>query len=110
MRTMMDSMPVDCLLFVFRSLDAAQHCFWKWMDPSHPKHHQCDPGEIEQFKGVIDDVYRTLDDMLGYILDVLRHIPRVGEWVTLPDGRRLTVRRANARAILEVHLGRPRGA
>ncbi len=69
MKVMLDEMPVDCLLFVFRSLDAAQHCFWKWMDPTHPKHKECSAEEIAQFKGVIDDVYRTLDDMLGYILD-----------------------------------------
>ncbi len=69
MTTMLDDMPVDCLLFVFRSLDAAQHCFWKWMDPTHPKHKSCTPQEIEQFKAVIDDVYRTLDDMLGIIFD-----------------------------------------
>lgn len=64
---MLDEMPVDCLLFVFRSLDAAQHCFWKWMDPSHPKHKLCSAEEIEQFKGVIDDVYRKLDDVIGDI-------------------------------------------
>lgn len=72
MRVMFDEMPVDCLLFVFRSLDAAQHCFWKWMDPTHPKHKECSAEEIEQFGSVIDDVYRTLDDMLGYILDNMR--------------------------------------
>jgi len=67
MRIMMDTMPVDCLLFVFRSLDAAQHCFWKWMDPTHPKHAQCSPDEIARFGRVIDDVYALLDDVLGDI-------------------------------------------
>jgi len=69
MRVMLDEMPVDCLLFVFRSLDAAQHCFWKWMDPEHPKHAQCSADEIKQFGGVIDDVYRKLDEALGDLLD-----------------------------------------
>lgn len=69
MLVMLEEMPVDCLLFVFRSLDAAQHCFWKWMDPTHPQHQACAEDEIERFGGVIDDVYRTLDGMLGDILD-----------------------------------------
>jgi len=47
--------------------------------------------------------YETL---AGFILHKLRHIPRVGEWLALADGRRLTVRRASARAIQEVHLSR----
>jgi len=69
MRVMLNEMPVDCLLFVFRSLDAAQHCFWKWMDPEHPKQALCTAEDIERFGRVIDDVYRTLDEMLGFILD-----------------------------------------
>lgn len=68
MRAMMDQMPVDCLLFVFRSLDAAQHCFWKWMDPTHPRHGQCSPDEVLRFGRVIDDVYVLLDEVLGEIL------------------------------------------
>lgn len=66
---MIEQMPVDCLLFVFRSLDAAQHCFWKWMDPTHPKHAKCSAEDIARFKSVIDDVYRKLDDVLGDLLD-----------------------------------------
>jgi len=54
-----------------------------------------------------DDDYETI---AGYMLDQLRHIPQPGETVALPDGRRFTVRRANARAILEVHLSRGRAA
>lgn len=53
-----------------------------------------------------DEDYETL---AGYMLDRLRHIPRIGEVVRLPDGRAFTVRRASARAIQEVHFGRPRG-
>ncbi len=68
MVAMMDSMPVDCLLFVFRSLDAAQHCFWKWMDPTHPKHTSLSRAEIERFGGVIDSVYEKLDAVLADIL------------------------------------------
>lgn len=66
--TMLDSMPVDCLLFVFRSLDAAQHCFWKWMDPTHPKHAQCSVADVRRFGGVIDGVYEKLDAALGDML------------------------------------------
>ncbi len=53
-----------------------------------------------------DEDYETL---AGYLLDRLRHIPRIGETVRLPDGRAFTVRRASSRAIQEVHFGRPRG-
>ncbi len=45
--------------------------------------------------------YETL---AGFMLEELRHIPRAGEMVHLPSGARLTVRRANARAIQEVHF------
>ena len=44
------------------------------------------------------------ETVAGFILERLRHIPRVGEFVELEDGRRLTVRRATARAIQEVYL------
>lgn len=59
----------------------------------------------EHFKLALptDEDYETI---AGYMLDEFRHIPQIGELVTLPDGRRLTVRRANTRAILEVHLSR----
>lgn len=53
-----------------------------------------------------DEDYETL---AGYLLDRMRHIPRIGEQVELPDGRAFTVKRASARAIQEVHFGRPRG-
>ena len=48
-----------------------------------------------------DAGYETI---AGYVLDRLRRIPNSGEQLDLPGGARLTIRRANARAILEVHL------
>jgi putative hemolysin len=44
------------------------------------------------------------ETVAGFILERLRHIPRVGEFVDLENGCRLTVRRATARAIQEVYL------
>ena len=44
------------------------------------------------------------ETIAGYVLEHLKHIPRVGEFVELPDGRRLTVRRASPRAIKELYL------
>ena len=44
------------------------------------------------------------ETIAGYLLEQLRHIPRVGESVTLSDGRRLTVRRSSRRAIQELLL------
>ncbi|MEZ4474279.1 MAG: hemolysin family protein [bacterium] len=50
--------------------------------------------------------YETL---AGFMLSTLRAIPPVGKVLPLPGGARLTVRRASARAIQEVHLTGVRG-
>ncbi|QDU40508.1 Type I phosphodiesterase / nucleotide pyrophosphatase [Maioricimonas rarisocia] len=54
----------DVFTVVFRSLDAVQHCFWKYMDPEHPLH---DPEEAKKYGSVIRDAYRQLDKSLGAI-------------------------------------------
>ncbi|MFG0330039.1 MAG: alkaline phosphatase family protein [Phycisphaerales bacterium] len=69
LEVMLNDMPVDCLEFVYRSLDAAQHGFWKWMDPTHPKHDPNATAENAKYGRVIDDVYRHIDGALGMILD-----------------------------------------
>ncbi len=68
LNVLLEKKPVDCLIFVYRSLDAAQHCFWKWMDPSHPEYANISQSEIAKFGRVIDDVYRRVDEGLGLIL------------------------------------------
>ena len=64
---------------------------------------------IEELNDAFElDIPESVDyeTIAGYLLDQLRHIPRVGEAVQLENGQRLTIRRANARAIQEVHLSK----
>ncbi|MCA9541872.1 MAG: HlyC/CorC family transporter [Myxococcales bacterium] len=85
--------------------------WWRAVPDGHLITARAPIGELNaHFKlGLPEDAdYETV---AGYMLDQLRRIPRVGEAVTLADGRRLTVRRANPRSIQEVHLSaapRPR--
>jgi len=67
-RYLMQKYSWDCFGVVFRSLDAAQHCYWKHMDPTHPHH---DPKEAEKYGKVIFDAYKQLDTSLGTIRDML---------------------------------------
>jgi len=67
-RHLMDSHPWDFFTVCFRSLDAVQHCFWKFMDSTHPQHN---PAEAETYGGVIDKTYRMIDSFLGELLERL---------------------------------------
>lgn len=67
-RHLMQKHPWDCFAVVFRSLDAAQHCYWKYMDPTHPHH---DPAQAQVYGQVIFDAYCQLDSSLGRIRDML---------------------------------------
>ncbi|MEW6220225.1 MAG: alkaline phosphatase family protein [Thermodesulfobacteriota bacterium] len=60
--------PWDLGIIVFRSLDAAQHCFWKHLDPGHPAH---DPGLAARYGSVIPRVYQTLDAIAGELCGLL---------------------------------------
>lgn len=60
--------PSDLFVTVFRSLDAAQHCFWKHMDPAHPSH---DPEAAKRFGSVILRAYQRVDQYLNALLDRL---------------------------------------
>jgi predicted AlkP superfamily phosphohydrolase/phosphomutase len=59
----------DFFTIVYRSLDAAQHCFWKFMDPHHPDH---DPYQRDKYGSIISKVYQKLDGILGEIREYLR--------------------------------------
>jgi len=61
-RYLMAREPWDLFLLVFTATDAAQHFFWKDMDPSHPEH---DPAEAARFGEVIFRTYRRLDEVVG---------------------------------------------
>jgi predicted AlkP superfamily phosphohydrolase/phosphomutase len=59
----------DLFTVVFRSLDAAQHCFWKYMDDRHPQH---DPTTHGPYRDVILRVYRKLDKTLARLIQRLQ--------------------------------------
>lgn len=58
----------DFFMLVFRSLDAVQHCFWKYMDSTHP---QYDTTLTPKYGHVILECYQRVDDVVGRILDTL---------------------------------------
>ncbi|NIO22274.1 MAG: hypothetical protein GTN76_16490 [Candidatus Aenigmarchaeota archaeon] len=58
----------DFFMVVFRSLDAVQHCFWKYMDPLHPQHN---PAEAKRFGSVILEAYKQIDKTVGTIRGAL---------------------------------------
>ena len=65
-RYLMQRYPWDLLVTVFRSTDAAHHCFWKYQDPTHPQH---DPAEAEKYGGVIREAYQRIDAFLQEVLE-----------------------------------------
>lgn len=65
---LMDNYPWDFLMVVFRSLDAVQHCFWKYMDPTHPHH---DPREASLWGDAILHAYKKVDEAVGKIVERL---------------------------------------
>ncbi|RMF84219.1 MAG: hypothetical protein D6736_19735 [Nitrospinota bacterium] len=65
---LMQEYPWDFFMVVFRSLDAVQHCFWKFMDPLHPQH---DPDEAARYGTVILETYQQIDQSLGKIWAML---------------------------------------
>jgi predicted AlkP superfamily phosphohydrolase/phosphomutase len=58
----------DLFVTVFRSLDAAQHCFWKYMDPAHPAF---DSEEAQSYGDTIEKTYRRIDRYVGEVLEGL---------------------------------------
>jgi len=67
-KALMSKLDWDFFMVVFRSVDAAQHCFWKYMDPTHP---QFDAKEHEKFGDVILKTYQKIDNFLGETLEDL---------------------------------------
>jgi predicted AlkP superfamily phosphohydrolase/phosphomutase len=65
-KALMSKLDWDFFMVVFRSVDAAQHCFWKYMDPSHPLFNQEDH---EKFGDVILETYQKIDEFLGETLE-----------------------------------------
>jgi predicted AlkP superfamily phosphohydrolase/phosphomutase len=56
----------DFFMFTEIATDRLHHGFWKYFDPSHPKH---DPNS--KFRNAIPDYYRQLDVLMGKIFELL---------------------------------------
>lgn len=57
--------PTDLTFIVFPEIDTAQHCFWRFMDKTHP-HYEPSP-----FRSAILRFYQQVDDMLEQLLDMM---------------------------------------
>ncbi len=67
-RFLMTHEPWDLFVSVFRSTDAAHHCFWKYMDEQHPAYR---PEDAHVYGDVILSAYRKLDTFLVELMDHL---------------------------------------
>jgi predicted AlkP superfamily phosphohydrolase/phosphomutase len=50
---------------VFDTTDRVQHMFWRQLEPDHPANRN---GNLSSRTGVIEDLYRRMDDLVGRIL------------------------------------------
>lgn len=53
---------------VFDTTDRIQHMFFRTLDPDHPANRD---KETERYAGVIEDLYRRVDDLLGRVRETL---------------------------------------
>ena len=65
-KALMEKLDWDFFMIVFRSVDAAQHCFWKYMDSTHPQFNREDH---DKYGDVILGAYRKIDEFLGQTLE-----------------------------------------
>jgi predicted AlkP superfamily phosphohydrolase/phosphomutase len=61
--------PADLSVVVIGATDRAQHCFWKFSDPSHPRY---DPHAPQALSQALPRVYRRVDAAVGAMLE---HVP-----------------------------------
>lgn len=64
-RYLMATYPWDFFTVVLRSLDAVQHCFWKYMDASHP---HFNASESQKYEKTILNTYQMIDKFLGELM------------------------------------------
>ncbi len=65
---LLNNEPWDFFIVVFRSLDAAQHGFWKYLDP---KGRELDPVGSKKYGDVILKTYQQLDEAINAICNCL---------------------------------------
>ena len=64
---LMERYPSDCMVAVYRELDPVQHCFWKFMDQSHPGSQKTS----QKYINVVQNTYKMMDDVLGWLIETL---------------------------------------
>jgi predicted AlkP superfamily phosphohydrolase/phosphomutase len=67
-RFLLKKYPWDLFVTIFRSTDAAHHCFWKYHDAIHPKFNRA---EAEKYGGVIVKAYQMIDEFIQEVLENL---------------------------------------
>ena len=60
--------PCDAYLLVLMQIDHAQHKFWRYLSPDYPGY---DPRRDGEFADAIEQVYRTMDALLGDLVIAL---------------------------------------
>jgi predicted AlkP superfamily phosphohydrolase/phosphomutase len=63
-RHLLDTRPWDFFMMVEIGVDRMHHAFWRFLDPTHPRH---EPGH--RYGDVIRSYYAYLDDEIGELLD-----------------------------------------
>jgi predicted AlkP superfamily phosphohydrolase/phosphomutase len=58
--------PWDFFMVVFSATDVVQHYFWRYIDPNHPGY---DEDKAQRYGDSILNIYRQMDEQLGYFLD-----------------------------------------
>jgi len=59
----------DLELLYFASVDVISHRFWKYMEPSTWKEGGLSPGEVESYGQSVENAYRSVDGVLGRVLE-----------------------------------------
>lgn len=65
---LMEDHPWDFLMVHFQATDVLQHAFWKFVDPTHPRH---DPEAARRFVPAMREVFHRMDGFIGRMIDRL---------------------------------------
>ncbi len=79
--------PRRFLFYYFGNLDQVSHMMWRGIDPEHPAY---DPEVDGKFAGVIEEMYRNADEVVGYTLD---HMDEGTTLIVMSDHGFSTLRR-----------------
>lgn len=61
----MENHPWDFFITLFSATDLAQHTFWRYMDPTHPRY---DEANADKYGKTILEVYQRIDHHVGRLL------------------------------------------